>query len=667
MSPLALIIRWRRVLFLAIAAVAVLRAAAAFAVLRWIALWLGATQVAALSTGVIAALVVLAVDARRHHVFALAPERVALWLEEAVPAMRGALLGSLGTGEGARANAARAISVPVQQGARSRLARSLARAMALVPVIAAATWFIPTSESRERRPRPVTSAPAPDGLGDVTVEIVPPAYTGKVAERHVNPDVVRPIAGSSVVLHGPGGAPEVGRDSTSVPVSNVDGAWRAEFVIDTIPALLRVDRGSDHRRIVVDPRIDARPIVELQRPGRDTIVAAAPATLELRAAFHDDFGLATTRFEYIATSGEGERFTFRSGVVGATNGGGSAVTRNAALDLRALSLLPGDVIHVRAVATDGNPRGDRNGVSESRAFRIARTDAVDSVAVDAAPPPEVDSPLLSQRMLINLTEALLRRERTLSRANVRTEAARIGRDQARLRRQVSDLVFARLGDDPSGEHFHGDGHEHGESASIRPAMTPEELLRAADRATGARGALLNETHDETPVVAVSRPLLEAYNAMWDAGRALESGSPRAALPPMYVALAAIQRARAAERLSLRGARRDVVVDLARVRMSGRERGSSATLPDAVTIPPTGPVHWTRIVEALSSGWVSEAITSLLTVRVEQARDTVVAAAIDSLVVALRTGRDATSPALALRQRLLPPVQARAPGAWSTRP
>ena len=45
----------------------------------------------------------------------------------------------------------------------------------------------------------------------------------------------------------------------------------------------------------------------------------------------------------------------------------------------------------------------------------------------------------------------------------------------------------------------------------------------------------------------------------------------------------------------------------------------------------------------------------------------VSAAIDSLVVALRAGRDATTPALALRQRLLPPVQARSPGAWSTRP
>ena len=41
----------------------------------------------------------------------------------------------------------------------------------------------------------------------------------------------------------------------------------------------------------------------------------------------------------------------------------------------------------------------------------------------------------------------------------------------------------------------------------------------------------------TPVVAINRPLLEAYNAMWDAGRELGSGEPKRALPAMYAALA----------------------------------------------------------------------------------------------------------------------------------
>jgi hypothetical protein len=67
------------------------------------------------------------------------------------------------------------------------------------------------------------------------------------------------------------------------------------------------------------------------------------------------------------------------------------------------------------------------------------------------------------------------------------------------------------------------------------------------------------------VLAVNKPLLEAYNHMWDAGRALEIAEPRQALAPMRKAIAALQRARAAERIYLRGRPPTVVVDLNKVR------------------------------------------------------------------------------------------------------
>ena len=94
-------------------------------------------------------------------------------------------------------------------------------------------------------------------------------------------------------------------------------------------------------------------------------------------------------------------------------------------------------------------------------------------------------------------------------------------------------------------------------------MTPDQLLAAANAATQASAGATDFEGDETPVVAVNRPLLEAYNAMWDASRSLEVGEPGAALPPMRVALAAIQRARNAERLYLRGKAPVVIVDITR--------------------------------------------------------------------------------------------------------
>ena len=98
-------------------------------------------------------------------------------------------------------------------------------------------------------------------------------------------------------------------------------------------------------------------------------------------------------------------------------------------------------------------------------------------------------------------------------------------------------------------------------------------------ATQASAGATDFEGDETPVVAVNRPLLEAYNAMWDASRSLEVGEPGAALPPMRAALAAIQRARNAERLYLRGKAPIVIVDIAKVRLAGK-RDDAASSPRA---------------------------------------------------------------------------------------
>jgi hypothetical protein len=277
---------------------------------------------------------------------------------------------------------------------------------------------------------------------------------------------------------------------------------------------------------------------------------------------------------------------------------------------------------------------------------VARAGEFDSVSVEAAAPPDEDKAVLSQRMLINLTEALVRRKARLARATFGDESRTIGRDQARLRKQVGDLVFSRLGDDPSGEHFHGDGHQH-EGQELRPAMTPEELLKAAENATdAAAGKMLDFEGDETPVVAVNRPLLEAYNFMWDASRELNQGLPERALPPMYRALEAIQRARAAERLYLRSRPPRAVVDVDRVRLQGKEKGAPAaresrSLPTGVAR--VALARFARLV-TLSRSKPAAAADSLLMLRIDLlgSLSTGGAAAAADAATALRNGREASA-------------------------
>jgi hypothetical protein len=173
--------------------------------------------------------------------------------------------------------------------------------------------------------------------------------------------------------------------------------------------------------------------------------------------------------------------------------------------------------------------------------------------------------MLSQRMLITLTEALDKRRPRLVRATLVTESQRIAADQARLRKRVGDIVFQRVGGEPLSEESNID-------APVGK-LTPEELLARAQEATkNTVGEVMDVEGDETPILAVNKPLLEAFNAMWDAGRALEQGDTRQALPPMRRALAAIERARQAERIYLRGRPSAVVVDVARARLAGKDKG-----------------------------------------------------------------------------------------------
>ncbi|MGZ8458538.1 MAG: hypothetical protein ACXWZ4_18170, partial [Gemmatirosa sp.] len=310
---------------------------------------------------------------------------------------------------------------------------------------------------------------------------------------------------------------------------------------------------------------------------------------------------------------------------------------------------------------------------------VRRRGEYDSVAVEGAPPPAVDTTAIGQRMILQLTEALVARAQArrapLPRATVVTEARKLAADQARLRRRVGDAVFARIGEG-EGEHAHfdGDGHQHGQGEQL-PQLTPEQLLAAADRATNSASAAATPEAAESPVLAVNKPLLEAYNHMWDAGRALEIGEPRNALAPMRRAIAALQRARAAERIYLRGRPPPVVVDVNRVRGAGRVSGD--TLPLAARMPrtPLDPAARARAATldralALIGRGGDDAragADSLAILRVRALGEApALAAALGEALTAIAAGRDATAPLTAARRAALG-APTRMPGvsAWTT--
>ncbi len=658
---------WRRRLQSAAVLRGVLAGAGAGLLVTAIARLATPSSAAPLVLGAVAALAIAVGTWWRTAVFALSTQRAALWLEERAPTLRYALVTAANDDV---APAAQRSLEQVLRGstweapARAALWRSLAGPALFAAVGATAIAVVPADGSIGRAGSPTSATGAATAsvapLGAVTVSLRPPGYTGLAPQQLESPALLRAYPGSVITLQGAGDSTttQVTLDDRQLPVRASGDRWTSALSSASARALLRVQRvGGDARLIALEPLVDSAPRVTLHAPARDSILRAPKGTFALSADIHDDLGLARASFDYIISSGEGERFTFRSGSLGALAAGTQRDgALRATLSLDALGLQPGDVLHLRAVARDRNTiSGPGIGSSDTRTIRIARTDEYDSVAVEQAPPAEADKSVISQRMLINLTEALVKRAARTSRADVVAESRRIGRDQARLRKQVSDIIFSRLGDDADGEHFHGDGHGHAENDSLGSGpLTPEQLLKAAERATQISGAPTDFEHDETPVVAINRPMLEAYNAMWDAGRALDGGEPRKAIPPMYVALAAIQRARSAERLYLRGTPPRVVVDLARVRLTGKDKGTpGARTPRLATDAARRPLlaRFARALDVLARD-PGAGVDSLIVLRLAVAESRPAAAsALEGAIGELRGSRDATASLLRARRAL----------------
>jgi len=591
---------------------------------------------------------------RDRHVLSL--ERVALWIEERFPSLDFTLATAVETGDDsfvARAAVDRWRTIAVR-----RAAHAVRAPLASIAVAGSIVFALPVGAvARVRAPHRGDSLDRPSRgsvggasrLTPLVARIVPPAYSGRQPTTIDEPSDVRALVGSTITLRGRGSAGGVvaRRGVDSIVATSEGDRWSISLRVDARPVALRlVDRGFQ-RIIAIEPVTDAAPAVTLVTPAHDSVLRAPTGRIALSADMHDDFGIASAAFEYIVSSGEGESFTFRSGTLGATRPNGRRASIGASLPLESLGLRPGDVVHLRAVAHDANDvSGPGVGTSETRALRIARRDEYDSVAVEAAAPSDEEKSVISERMLIMLAEALEKVRPTLGHDSLVTESRSIATDQKRLRRTVGEIVFTRLGGESSGE-------EHTDEESPARAKTMQDMLARADSATNRSTDPIDFSGGESPVVAVNKPLLEAYNAMWDASTELEIAEPGRALPHMRRALAAIQRARAAERLYLRGRPPQVVVDVGKARLQGKDKGVSSVrqATNASDSPGRRRIERFANVVDLAARDAPAAIDSLLVLRIDALTDApAFAAALSDAVNAMRGGKSAAATEALARAR-----------------
>jgi hypothetical protein len=371
-------------------------------------------------------------------------------------------------------------------------------------------------------------------LVPLVAHVVPPAYSHLPSRDVREPTTVASLVGSSIVLRGHGDTTGirvvVGAAAASAAVVSDGGGWRAAFAMPDKPGLVRLSDGAHERLVVLAPIVDQPPTVELTSPVRDSVMREAHGALPLAARASDDIGLASGEFEIIVSSGTEDD--------GGVHGQVLTVGRVAFGDVRTGqltglfpldSLKPGEIVSIRAVVRDGNAVGGPGvGTSETRTFRVATKQEYDSIAVEGAPPPGVDSSYMSQRMIVMKTQALLvrmRRRPPVVRDTVVSVSRKLGFQEDQLKNKV------------------------------------DRILRGGDRGEGEAMSAPERVLFDTTLAA-----------MTDASMSLAIAEVQEALPRELVALAALDTIRMMQhRLYLRGQPPVIVVNLARVRLTGTSK------------------------------------------------------------------------------------------------
>ncbi|HEY3258015.1 MAG TPA: hypothetical protein VGJ64_04105 [Gemmatimonadaceae bacterium] len=559
--------------------------------------------------------------------------RVALWIEERLPRLHYALITAIEPGLKVDAPALESAvgREDISGVTRVALRRSILPATGVLLGGAALLYVLPAPAfGRPSLLGRVGSAstrgiPAGNRLNDLKVEVIPPAYAGQRSQALDDPELVRALVGSRVVVTGVGSSEGIVARMGPTPgnVSGSESGWRTQLVMPSKPAALTLADRSYERVIVLEPQIDEPPKVVLTSPVRDTTLRTAQLLVRLHAETSDDIALTTGYYEYLITSGSGEIFTARTINTAPVDFGHARTgALNATLDLQSLKLGQGDVVSIRAVVRDANTlSGPSIGTSDTRTIRVARAGEYDSVSIEAAAPPPVDSSAMSQRMLVLMTEALVKKEKTLSRPEWVKQSTDIGTMEDRIRKRVYDMLYQT-------------------ESQAAPADTEEA---------------------ESEVRAITnKDLKDAYDALWDAVRSLQIAEPGPALPPMRIALTALDRARLAQRFYLRGIPPKIVVDLQRVRLSGKEKGFSNTrtprsFADSARVRLSA--RFNAALDLIEKRPAS-AMSELALMRVDALSSLPdFAAALGQATDAIRGGRDVTLPLMRARHALDGPPKA----------
>jgi hypothetical protein len=484
-----------------------------------------------------------------------------------------------------------------------------------------ATRWLGTVESTTAQVRADERAPSTPGAAAVTLGAVhftvrAPSYASLPDVEGRGNDPLSALPGSSIEIRGSGNAVPPALAVSVIGGSTLrprigDEGWSVTWSVGpeergVVLSLSDGDSLLDRRVMALRPLRDRPPAVTLEAPLENMVLASPTGSIPVAATARDDYGVAELTLRWVRSRGSGESFDFEEGTWewDRTTGSGEVRAGQRQLALGELGLEPGDVLHVRATATDGNAvTGPGRGVSATRQIRISdEGDLSDITTLIGFPMEREREPLLSQRMIILLTEELLDSAELLSEEEVVRRAEVVANEQARLRGRVGEQIFSRATgamQDPEAHLEFEDGEhevfldELEARAEAGPVIDPETGI-----ATIGDVELLTHDHDSDPIVAINRSLLLIYNDMWEAESDLRVARLQASLVPQNRALDALQALREGERVFVRGRVTVAPIDVPGTRGTGEIDDADPALRTPALPSPDLALHVAAAIERM---------------------------------------------------------------------
>ena len=544
--------------------------------------------------------------------------RVALWIEEHAPELRYALVTAIDARYSDRFGERLAPAIAeADPGSFVRRAafRSLVPA-GLVLLLTGASFAVMPANWRAAAVGAVggatpTEVEMPNRLEVLRGSVTPPDYAragGLEREEFDDPTTIAGLAGSAVDLHGlgiPGGIEILLGETPLEAIADGGDGWQAGFTLPDSAVALELRDRQYRRLVVIAPRTDQAPSVELLLPRRDTTVRVIRGDIALQARMSDDIGLGGAFFESIVTMGQDEgHITFRRDTLERRSWRGARSSElSMTVPLADFQLGEGDMLSLRAVTFDNNTlTGPSYTTSETRVLRVATSSEYDSLAVEGAPPPN-DTLFLTLRYIIQLTEEIDAKKHRMDRDLFVDSAMSIGLQLRRVIRTVEQMQVE---------------------------WTMEGVF------------------DPNPLLA------EAHEALWEGARALYIAETGEALPPLWAALKLLQEFALAERYYFRGQPPELLVNLGRVRLQGHDTGYAAP---RVRRPISGEKRrellelYTKSVQFLEAA-PDSSLNTLMLMQVDALRDFPdLASHLGEAIEAIRDGEDASQPLAEVRRFL----------------